>query len=117
MLLRISVHLFFCSMVLVSCSRRLVFLGTPEVAAISLQMLLASPYEVVSVVTQPPAPAGRNKKLTMSPVHLLAIERQIPVLHPESAKDSQFLAAMETLAPDLCVTVEICVISDYPSLM
>ena len=86
-------------------SKRLVFLGTPEVAVHVLQALAASPYELTAVVTQPPAPAGRNKKLTPSPVHVAAEGMQLKVLSPSSAKDPVFLDEMERIAPDLCVTV------------
>jgi len=90
--------------------KKVVFLGTPDVAATSLQLLHAaaatapSPYVIAAVVTQPPAPAGRNKKLTPSPVQVTAEQLGLPVLAPESAKDVDFLSALEALAPDLCVT-------------
>lgn len=86
-------------------ARRLLFLGTPDVAALSLKILLNSPYEIVSVVTQPPAPVGRKQLITPSPVHVTAMENNIPVLHPESAKDPEFLSVIESMAPDLCITV------------
>ena len=86
-------------------SKRLVFLGTPDVAVHVLQALASSPYEVVAVVTQPPAPAGRSMKLTPSPVQTFAEGMNLHVLSPSSAKDPAFLEAMESLKPDLCVTV------------
>ena len=93
------------TMIIPSLGKRLLFLGTPDVAALSLRTLLLSSHEIAAVVTQPPAPAGRNKKITPSPVQLLAEERGIKVLCPASAKDPAFLEAVEALAPDLCVTV------------
>jgi hypothetical protein len=95
--------------------KRLVFLGTPSVAADSLGMLHAasiassdSCYEIVAVVSQPPAPSGRKKKLTPSPVHQLAEKLNLPLLIPESAKDASFLSALEALQVDLCVTAGRC---------
>lgn len=93
-------------------TKKVVFLGTPDVAASCLQRLYAasatkvpaSCYSIVAVVTQPPAPAGRNKKLTPSPVQLAAEQLGLTLLSPESAKDPDFLAALEAMAPDLCVT-------------
>jgi len=90
-------------------AKRVVFLGTPDVAAKSLEMLAAASktrndFEVIAVVSQPPAPAGRNKKLTPSPVHKLAEELNLPLMTPESAKDEEFLSALEALQPDLCIT-------------
>ena len=105
-----------------SSKRRVVFLGTPEVAATALGMLIdasrtrgeknddvqyAEPsWEVSAVVTQPPALQGRGKKrqLTPSPVGALASKHRIPVMSPEIAKDPDFLTALEALDPDLCVT-------------
>lgn len=86
------------------------FQGTPDVAAECLRILhsaaahTGSDFSIVAVVTQPPAPAGRNKKITPSPVQVVAEELLIPVLSPEKAKDEQFLSALQTIAPDLCIT-------------
>ena len=90
-------------------AKRVVFLGTPDVAAESLQILHNAAkdgtlFELVAVVSQPPAPAGRNKKLTNSPVHDLAVRLQIPLHTPENAKDDAFLTMLEALQPDLCIT-------------
>jgi len=61
-------------------------------------------FEVIAVVSQPPAPAGRKKVLTPSPVHKLADELDICVFTPEKAKDQDFLEALTALKPDLCIT-------------
>jgi hypothetical protein len=69
--------------------KRVVFLGTPEVAASSLRRLYIeaqkedTPYEIVSVITQPPRRRKRQGKLEPSPVGKVADELGIPVLHPE----------------------------------
>src|SRR5450830_1106260 len=62
---------------------RIVFAGTPEFAAEHLKALLASPYDIVAVYTQPDRPAGRGQKLMPSPVKQLALEHNIPVLKPD----------------------------------
>ncbi len=86
--------------------KRVVFLGTPQFAADSLQAIVdgsasnvISPFEVVAVVTQPP---GDVKK--WSPVHKLGQALKLPVLAPETAKDTEFLAHLESLNVDLCIT-------------
>ena len=90
--------------------KRVVFLGTPSVAARSLELLLGaakegdSTFEVAAVVSQPPAPSGRKKKLTPSPVHTLAESMGVPLMTPPNAKDDDFLTALADLEPDLCVT-------------
>lgn len=66
---------------------RVCFLGTPDFAATHLKMLLGDDhYEVVGVVTQPDRPAGRKMQLTPSPVKVVALENNIPVLTPENLR-------------------------------
>lgn len=91
--------------------KRVVFLGTPPVAAHALNKMNAaslytdSTFSITGVVTQPPAPVGRKRLLTKSPVHTLAEELSIPnIFTPASARDPQFLDELRALAPDLCVT-------------
>lgn len=91
--------------------KRVVFLGTPAVAARSLELLLdgarggrGGGFEVAAVVSQPPSKSGRKMKLTPSPVHALAEAEGLPLLTPPNAKDESFLGALEALQPDLCVT-------------
>lgn len=89
---------------------KIVFLGTPDVAARSLELLIEnsikdnSGYEISCVVSQPPAPSGRKMKLTPSPVQLLAESKNIPLLTPVKAKDEDFLSELEDMEPDLCIT-------------
>jgi methionyl-tRNA formyltransferase len=86
--------------------KRLVFLGTPNFAADSLQTLFeaskepSSSFDVVAVVTQPVS--GLQKKV--SPVQLLSRKLQLPLLSPETAKDTTFLEHLESLQVDLCIT-------------
>jgi len=91
--------------------QRVVFLGTPPVAARSLELLLAASragegggFEVAAVVSQPPARTGRKMKLTPSPVAQLAESEGIELLTPASAREAPFLARLAELAPDLCIT-------------
>lgn len=91
--------------------KRIVFLGTPEVAAESLRILhtaTTNDYsglcKLVGVVTQPPAPAGRKKKLTPSPVQVLSEELSLPLMIPETAKDPEFLDTLRNMKVDLCIT-------------
>lgn len=90
---------------------RIVFLGTPDVAADTLKSIVEESkkddcrYEVVGVVTQPPKRRKRRGKVVASPVGLVAEELGIPVLCPEKAKDPAFLDELErTIRPDLCIT-------------
>lgn len=98
--------------------KRVVFLGTPAVAATSLQRIwdaallsrsaappAAAPFDVVAVVSQPPAPVGRKRVLTPAPVQALAESLGVQtVMTPASAKDPDFLTSLAELDPDLCIT-------------
>jgi len=90
---------------------RVLFLGTPDVAATSLGKIVeaskieGSPFEVVAVVTQPPKRRKRRGKEIPSPVGLRAEDLDIPILCPEKAKDPAFLDELENeIKPDLCIT-------------
>ncbi|ROL67574.1 methionyl-tRNA formyltransferase [Pseudomonas vranovensis] len=84
---------------------RIVFAGTPEFAAEHLKALIASPYEVVAVYTQPDRPAGRGQKLMPSAVKQLAVDNAIPVLQPATLRNAEAQAELAALKPDLMVVV------------
>ncbi len=84
---------------------RLVFAGTPEPALPALEAIVASPHELVAVVTRPDAPAGRGRRLTPSPVGARAEELGVPVLKPDHPRDPEFQEALRALSPDCCPVV------------
>jgi len=85
---------------------KLVFAGTPEVAAPALDALIASGrHEVAAVVTRPDAPAGRGRRLVASPVAERAEEAGIEVLKPVKPRDPEFLERLREIAPDCCPVV------------
>ncbi len=95
---------------------RILFAGTPEFAALHLQALIDSPHQVVGVYTQPDRPAGRGKKLTASPVKLLAQEHQIAVEQPASLKDSDAQQQLASYDADIMVVVAYGLILPQPVL-
>ncbi len=88
-------------------THRLIFAGTPEFAAISLQALIDTRgdtgHEVIAVYTQPDRPAGRGRKLQASPVKILAQAHQIPVYQPENFKDPADIETLQKLEADLMI--------------
>lgn len=84
---------------------RIIFMGTPDFAVPSLEILLDRGHEVVAVVTAPDRPAGRGKKLRPSPVKLVAEQHDVQVLQPEKLRNPEFVATLQALAPDLMVVV------------
>mmetsp|Transcript_7466 Transcript_7466/g.13447 ORF Transcript_7466/g.13447 Transcript_7466/m.13447 type:complete len:423 (+) Transcript_7466:66-1334(+) len=90
---------------------RIVFLGTPDVAAASLKSIYEQsqspdcPYELVGVVTQPPKRRKRKGKEIPTPVGIVAEELGLTILCPEKARDKDFLDTLENdVRPDLCIT-------------
>ena len=84
---------------------RIVFMGTPEFALPSLELLLESEHQVVGVVTQPDKPKGRGLKLSASPVREFAEKQNLRVLTPEDLKSEEFYQALSELKPDLIAVV------------
>ncbi|MCE1174694.1 MAG: methionyl-tRNA formyltransferase [Propionibacteriales bacterium] len=85
---------------------RLVFAGTPHVAADTLAHVLQNPrHEVVAVLTRPDAPQGRSSRLVPSPVAQLAEEHGIEILRPQRARDPELAERLAELAPECCPVV------------
>lgn len=85
---------------------RIVFMGTPDFAVPSLEILHQSGrHTVVGVVTAPDKPAGRGLQLTPSAVKQYAVSQGIPVLQPEKLRNESFLAALQALEADCFVVV------------
>ena len=83
-------------------THRIVFMGSPDFAAISLRAL-AQKFNIVGCVTQPDKRAGRGKKLFSPPVRILADELDIPTIQPRRIKDEEAMDALRRLSPDLIV--------------
>lgn len=84
---------------------KVIFAGTPDFAAKHLSALIESEHEIIAVYTQPDRPAGRGKKLTASPVKVLAEENAIPVYQPQSLKAQDAQEVLVSLNADLMVVV------------
>ncbi len=84
---------------------RVVFMGTPDFAAASLQKLIEKQYEIAGVFTQPDRPSGRGMSLNACPVKLLALEHSIPVFQPEDLSAPETLSLLESLCPDVIAVV------------
>ena len=84
---------------------RVVFMGTPDIAATCLKQILSDGFDVVGVYTQPDRPKGRGMKLVASPVKQLAQEAGIPVFQPENFREEETIAQLRALKPDVCAVV------------
>ena len=84
---------------------RVVFMGTPDIAATCLKKILADGFEVVGVYTQPDRPKGRGMKMVYSPVKEVALAAEIPVFQPENFRSDEDVQALAALKPDVCAVV------------
>ncbi|MBO4696262.1 MAG: methionyl-tRNA formyltransferase [Lachnospiraceae bacterium] len=82
---------------------RIVYMGTPDIAAVILKRLIGEPYKIVLAVTQPDRPKGRGKELAKSPVKLVAEEAGIPVFQPLKLRDPEAVKAVAKAKPDMIV--------------
>ena len=84
---------------------RVVFMGTPDIAATCLKKIIADGFDVVGVYTQPDRPKGRGMKMVQSPVKEVALANGIPVFQPENFRADEDVQALRDLNPDVCAVV------------
>ena len=84
---------------------RVVFMGTPDIAATCLKRILADGFDVVGVYSQPDRPKGRGMKMIFSPVKEVALAENIPVFQPENFKADEDVDALRALNPDVIAVV------------
>ena len=84
---------------------RVVFMGTPDIAATCFKRIIADGFEIVGCYTQPDRPKGRGMKMVYSPVKEVAIANNIPVFQPENFKSEETIAQFRALKPDICAVV------------
>lgn len=82
---------------------RVLFMGSPAFAVPSLRALVEAGHDVAAVVTQPDRPAGRGGRLTPPDVKVAAQELGIPVLQPETLRDTSVREQLGAIAPDVTV--------------
>lgn len=84
---------------------RIIYMGTPDFAVPSLELLINSGFDVAAVVTAPDKPSGRGLKLTYSAVKEAALKYNIPILQPEKLKDEGFIKELQSFQANLFIVV------------
>lgn len=84
---------------------RVLFIGTGEIGLPVLRWLIASPHEVVGVVTQPDKPVGRRQTIQASPIKAAVDELGLPVLQPQRIKRAEAIEQIRSLTPDVIVVM------------
>ena len=82
---------------------KILFMGTSEFAVPSLEKLIAEGFELVGIVTQPDRPSGRGKRLTPSPVKVVAAAHNLPIHQPERVRHRDSVHVLRELQPDVIV--------------
>jgi methionyl-tRNA formyltransferase len=84
---------------------RIIFMGTPEFAVPSLEVLIENKFKVVAVITAPDKPQGRGQKISYSPVKETALKYNIPVLQPANLKSPDFITELKAFNANLQIVV------------
>ena len=84
---------------------RIIFMGTPEFAVPSLELLIQNKKNIVAVITSEDKPQGRGQKLISSPVKEVALRNGIAVLQPSKLKDPEFIEHLKSFKADLQIVV------------
>jgi methionyl-tRNA formyltransferase len=84
---------------------KIIFMGTPEFAVVSLNKLINAGLDIISVITAPDKPVGRGLKLLPSPVKVEAARQGLTILQPENLQDPSYLSQIDELKPDLMIIV------------
>jgi methionyl-tRNA formyltransferase len=84
---------------------KIVFLGTPDFAVPSLEILVENGYPISAVITVPDKPAGRGQKILSSPVKQCAEKHGLKILQPTNLKDEAFIEELRSLKADLQIVV------------
>ena len=84
---------------------RVVFMGTPDIAATCLKRIIADGFDVVGVYTQPDRPKGRGMKMVASPVKEVALANGLPVFQPENFRADETVEQLRALRPDVAAVV------------
>lgn len=82
---------------------RVLFMGTSEFAIPALTALIAQNHEVIGVVTQPDRPSGRGKRLTPTPIKVIATNNNLQIFQPEKVRNAEFVETLIQLNPDVMV--------------
>lgn len=82
---------------------KIIFMGTPDIAAGILDSLINSEHEIVCVVTQPDRPNGRGNEIIFSPVKKRAIEAGIDVIQPEKVSSEESADKLKSYDADIIV--------------
>lgn len=84
---------------------RIVYMGTPEFAVPSLNILVENGYDIAAVITAPDKPGGRGLQLQPSDVKVAAEKHGLKILQPTNLKSPEFIEELRSLNANLQIVV------------
>ena len=84
---------------------KIIFMGTPDFAAMSLKRLYDEGRDIIAVFTQPDRARDRGLKISISPVKELALSHGTPVFQPETLRNDNIYAEIKDLNADIILVV------------
>jgi methionyl-tRNA formyltransferase len=84
---------------------RIVYMGTPEFAVPSLDILVENGYDIAAVITAPDKASGRGLQLLPSDVKVAAEKHGLKVLQPANLKAPEFIEELKSLNANLQIVV------------
>ena len=84
--------------------KKIIFMGTPDIAAQHLNILIETNFNIVGVFTQPPRKKNRGMRIEKSDVHQIAEKNDIEVFYPTSIDDT-VIEQVKSLEPDLIIVI------------
>ena len=84
---------------------RILFMGTPEIAAKCLEKLIHDKWDIAAVITREDKPRGRGKQMMPTATKTVAENYGIDVYTPSTLKDEAFSELLKEIAPDIIVVV------------
>ena len=82
---------------------KLIFAGTPQFAAVALDLLVATGFDIGLVLTQPDRPAGRGLRTVPGAVKARASAHQLALAQPASLKEPEIQATLRAIGADAMV--------------
>ena len=84
---------------------KIVFMGTPEFSAPTLDSLIKNKFNIVEVYSQPPKKSKRGQKINPAPIELFCKKKKIKLNNPINLKSAEELKIFKQLSPDIAVVV------------
>ena len=85
-------------------NKKIIFMGTPDIAAQHLNILIENNLNIVGIFTQPPRKKNRGMRIEKSDVHQIADKNNIEVFYPSTINDT-VIQQVKSLEPDLIIVI------------